>query len=478
MRRARKVAIGRSAGASAGTVVLAGALVVFLPGSAPAADAPACGGIAPNPSVEQVSAPGGAPQGYLFTPAAPVPRSTPPDKLPKLVTDSALAVDGHLKAQIQTPDGRVSSASQTVPYAPGGLYSLSAWTGTVATALAERGNAQSTGLRFSDAAGRTLLEKAQDVTHDVASDNKLARQDFPATAAPDGTSSVTFFATTNRNWVMWDCVNVQLAAYSVKEEVQNPANGEWGPSASLLAGSTAHYRVTVANSGSVPLTGLLVKDPWCTGLPSAFGLDAGASKALTCDHPNLAENDNGHVSTVTVSGVTSASGKLGDQKATATITVTPLPLIDKIGDRVWRDLNRNGLQDDGEPGVGGIPVTLKDGAGGTVATAKSADDGSYLFDKLKDGTYQVCFDVSQLPDGLTVTTRAAGDPAKDSDADPATGCTTAFTLGGDHRENPDVDLGLAPPEPPAPAPPSSSTAVPPPPPSPSPTAVPSATPSP
>jgi uncharacterized repeat protein (TIGR01451 family) len=477
MRRARKVAIGRSAGASAGTVVLAGALVVFLPGSAPATGTSACGGIAPNPSVEQVSAPGGPPQGYLFTPAAPVPRSTPPDKMPKLVTDSALAVDGHLKAQIQTPDGRVSSASQTMPSAPGGLYSLSVWAGTVATALAERGNAQSTGLRFSDAVGRTLLEKAQEVTHDVATDNKLARQDFPATAAPDGTASVAFFATTNRNWVMWDCVNVQLAAYSVKEEVQNPANGEWGPSAALPAGSTAHYRVTVANSGSVPLTGLLVKDPWCTGLPSVFDLAAGASKALTCDHPNLAENDNGHVSTVTVSGVTSAGGKLGDQKATATITVTPLPLIDKVGDRVWRDLNRNGLQDDGEPGVGGIPVTLKDGAGGTVATVKSADDGSYLFDKLKDGTYQVCFDVSRLPDNLTVTTRAAGDPAKDSDADPATGCTAAFTLGGAHRENLDVDLGLAPPAPP---PPSSSTAVPPPPPSStsSSTPVPSPTPSP
>ncbi|QRP46130.1 SdrD B-like domain-containing protein [Amycolatopsis sp. FDAARGOS 1241] len=472
MRRVGKVAIGRSAGASACTFVLAGALVVVLPGvfsgsAAPVASAnrvaPACGGVAPNPSVEQTTEAGGAPQGYLFTPAAPVPRSTPPDKVPKLVTDSAHATDGKLNAQIQTPDGRVSSASQTLPAAPGSVFTLSAYTGSVGSALSERGNAQSAGLRFTDATGRTLLEKAQDVTHDVTSDGKLARQDFPAQTAPEKTANVTFFASTNHNWVLWDCVDLQEAAYTVKEEVQNPITGEWGASATIPAGETAHYRTTVTNSGTAPLTGVLVKDSWCTGLPGAFDLAPGASRQLPCDHPNLAENDTGHVNKVTVTGVKAPSGPLTDQTATASITVTPLPLIDKVGDRAWRDDNRNGLQDDGEPGVPDIPVTLKDGAGSTLAATKTGADGTYAFDKRKDGTYQVCFDVSHLPDGLTVTKAAAGDPAKDSDADTTTGCTAAFTLGGDHRENLDEDLGLAPPPPPPPAPAPSSTTPPPPP---------------
>ncbi|MET7990427.1 SdrD B-like domain-containing protein [Amycolatopsis sp. NPDC005232] len=481
MRRAGKVAIGRSAGASACTLVLAGALVVVLPGSAPAADTSACGGVAPNPSVEQANAPGGAPAGYVFTPAAPVPRSTPPDKVPKLVTNSAHASDGKLNAQIQTPDGRVSSATQTLPATPGGIYTLSAATGSVGSALADRANAQSTGLRFTDSAGRTLLEKSQNVTHDVQSDGKLSRQDFPAQTAPDKTASVVFFATTNRNWVMWDCVDLQLAAYTVKLEVQNPATGEWGPSATIPAGETAHYRTTVTNSGSQPLTGVLLKDSWCSSLPPAFSLAPGASNAVSCDHPNLAENDTGHVNKVRITGVTSTSGTLTDQSATATITVTPLPLIDKIGDRVWRDTDRNGLQDDGEPGVADIPVTLKDGAGGTLATTKTAADGSYLFDKRKDGTYQVCFDVSHLPDGLTVTRQAVGDAARDSDADPATGCTAAFTLGGTTHENLNADLGLAPPPPPPPAPAPTSSTTPPPPsetPAPTETPAPSASPAP
>ncbi|MDT8910512.1 SdrD B-like domain-containing protein [Amycolatopsis sp. PS_44_ISF1] len=277
-------------------------------------------------------------------------------------------------------------------------------------------------------------------------------------------------ATTDHVRVVADCASAQVAAYTVKEEVQDPANGQWGASATLPAGSTAHYRVTVTNSGSVALTGVLVRNPWCTGLPAAFDLGAGAARVLTCDHPNLAENDDGYVSTVRVSGVTAGGGKLADQKATATITVTPLPPIDGVGGRVWRDLDRNGLRGEGEPGVGGIPVTLEDGAGGTVATTKSAEDGSYGFGRLKDGTYRVCFDVGGLPDGLTVTIPGAGDPAKDSDADPATGCTAPFTLGGNHRENPDVDLGLAPPVPPA----SSAPSPPPAPPAPSPPPAPSA----
>lgn len=414
--------------------------------------------MAPNPSVEQTNGAGGAPRGYLFTPAAPVPRSTPADKVPKLLTDTAHAFDGRLNAQIQTPDGRVSSASQTVPAVPGAVYTLSIRTGTVGSALKEDGNAQSTGLRFTDSAGRTLLEKAMDVTHDVSSDGKLARQDFPAQTAPDNTANAVFFATTNHNWLMWDCVNLQEAAYTVKEEVLNPANGEWGASATIPAGETAHFRTTVTNSGSQPLTGVLVKDSWCTGLPGAFDLAPGANRQLTCDHANLAENDTGRVNKVIVTGVTAPSGPLTDQTATASITVTPLPAVDRIGDRAWRDDNRNGLQDDGEPGVAGIPVTLKDGAGGTVASTKTGDDGTYVFDNRKNGTYQVCFDVSHLPDGLTVTKTAAGDPAKDSDADPETGCTPAFTIGGARHDDLDEDLGLAAPPPPPPAPaPTSST---------------------
>ncbi|WP_409461930.1 SdrD B-like domain-containing protein [Amycolatopsis sp. GA6-003] len=452
MRRARKVAIGRTAGAAAGTAMLVGALAVVTPGSAPAEGAPECGGIAANPSVEDAGSPGGPPREYLFTPAAPVPRSTPADRVPKLLTSTAHAVDGHVNAQIQTPDGRVSSASQQVKAVPGGQYSLSVWAGTAQSGLGSRASA-TTGLRFADRAGRVLVEKPLAVTHDVASDGRLARQELPPFAAPDDTAGVSFFASTNHNWVLWDCVHVALAAFAVKMEVRNPAHGTWGPSAAIPAGDAAHFRISVSNTGSEPLTGLLVKDPWCTGLPGAFDLAANASRELACAHPNLTEDDNGHVNTAKVTGA-GPGGPLAEQKASATVMVTPQPSVGKIGDRAWKDLNRNGTQDDDEPGFPELPVTLKDGAGGTVATARTNADGGYLFDQRKDGTYQVCFDISKLPDRLTVTQRGAGTPGLDSAVDPVTGCTSPFTLGGKDRERMDLDIGLAPPLPTVPSAPS------------------------
>ena len=56
-----------------------------------------------------------------------------------------------------------------------------------------------------------------------------------------------------------------------------------------------------------------------------------------------------------------------------------------IGDRVWVDGNHNGIQDAGEPGVGGVGVVLKDAAGATIARTATDASGLYLFDRLPAG---------------------------------------------------------------------------------------------
>ncbi|GGU51282.1 SdrD B-like domain-containing protein [Lentzea flava] len=127
-----------------------------------------------------------------------------------------------------------------------------------------------------------------------------------------------------------------------------------------------------------------------------------------------------------------------------------VPPNNKLGDLVWKDTNRNGLQDGDEPGVPGVTVTLKDGTGATVGTPKQTGaDGKYLFDQLPNGTYQVCFDLSTAPAeyaGYLLTRLNAGaDDAKDSDADPATKCTHTTTLGPDKREDLTLDAGIRPP---------------------------------
>lgn len=66
-----------------------------------------------------------------------------------------------------------------------------------------------------------------------------------------------------------------------------------------------------------------------------------------------------------------------------------------IGNFVWNDQDGDGVQDSGEPGIGGVTVTLTgtDGQGNPVSlTTTTAPDGSYLFPNLVPGTYKLTFD--------------------------------------------------------------------------------------
>ncbi len=69
-----------------------------------------------------------------------------------------------------------------------------------------------------------------------------------------------------------------------------------------------------------------------------------------------------------------------------------------LGDYVWADADGDGIQDAGEPGIGGVRVTLVEvGADGmvgggddtVVGTRATAADGSYLFTGLNAGSYAV-----------------------------------------------------------------------------------------
>ncbi len=98
-----------------------------------------------------------------------------------------------------------------------------------------------------------------------------------------------------------------------------------------------------------------------------------------------------------------------------------------IGDLVWNDLDEDGVQNAGEPGVQGVTVTLYDGAGTQVAQTTTDANGNYLFDNLTPGDYYVVF--SNLPAGYTLSPQdQGGDDALDSDAG-ANGQTATTTLG-------------------------------------------------
>ena len=115
-----------------------------------------------------------------------------------------------------------------------------------------------------------------------------------------------------------------------------------------------------------------------------------------------------------------------------------------VGDRVWLDANADGVQNDGEAGVPGVPVRLigTDVDGNSVDLTTVSDlDGEYLFEGLASGTYKVAFDVSGMT-GYTFTEKSVGeDAAVDSDADPVTGVSDEFTLDLD-TDDLTIDAGL------------------------------------
>ncbi|MFI6097042.1 SdrD B-like domain-containing protein [Lentzea sp. NPDC051213] len=150
-----------------------------------------------------------------------------------------------------------------------------------------------------------------------------------------------------------------------------------------------------------------------------------------------------------VDGCTATTTLGAAKREDLTLDAGLVPPNNRLGDLVWKDTNRNGLQDGDEPGVPGVTVTLKDGAGTQVGQPKpTGADGKYLFDQLPNGTYQVCFDISTAPAeyaGYLLTRLNAGADDKDSDADPATKCTHTTTLGPDKREDLTLDAGIRPP---------------------------------
>ena len=115
------------------------------------------------------------------------------------------------------------------------------------------------------------------------------------------------------------------------------------------------------------------------------------------------------------------------------LSATPTPFDDgdtaKLGDYVWNDYNRNGIQDSTESGIAGVSVALFDSTGTKIKETTTDTDGRYLFDQLAAGEYSVGF---EKPSGFSFTTPKQGsDSATDSDADPITGKTTTISLPAD-----------------------------------------------
>jgi hypothetical protein len=109
-----------------------------------------------------------------------------------------------------------------------------------------------------------------------------------------------------------------------------------------------------------------------------------------------------------------------------------------LGDFVWNDLNKNGVQDAGEPGVQDITVKLFTQTGQLLETIVTDSQGKYFFKGLRQRLYYLQF---SIPDGFEFTLQnASGNGATDSDVD-QTGTTPLISLAHGSTFL-DVDAGI------------------------------------
>lgn len=219
------------------------------------------------------------------------------------------------------------------------------------------------------------------------------------------------------------------------------------------------FRYEVVNDGDTPLI-------WSALIDDVFGdlslecrlpKDIAVGRTEACTISRLAEefpNGKVNIGTVTLLEGTPEDQPPGNNPPLPTQSDeawyrTPLATIPAtLGDKVWLDVNQNGLQDNGEEGVPAVQAMLLDEDGQSRGTITATnDEGLYTFDELAPGNYIVEF---TIPYGYTLTQPFQGsDRAIDSNAslvDLYTARTPVVTLNeGDTDLTIDAGLVFAPP---------------------------------
>ncbi len=157
-------------------------------------------------------------------------------------------------------------------------------------------------------------------------------------------------------------------------------------------------------------------------------------------------------------GQPSASGTFSKGLSLGDVEIqNEIPPI-QIGNRVWNDLNDNGVQDAGEPALAGIRVTLSGPGVPANTTAVTNSNGEYYFSNATGTTSSsAVFSLTGLTSGssyslifpLTSTTltlsnkanSATGSNAEAIDTDPNSTGIISFTLGQAGQNNFSYDAG-------------------------------------
>ena len=137
------------------------------------------------------------------------------------------------------------------------------------------------------------------------------------------------------------------------------------------------------------------------------------------------------------------SGVMG-QVPIPTPTRTPTPI--NVGNFVWDDLDQDGRQDAGEPGLAGITVQLWNGAKTQLLdTAVTNANGNYSLTAPTPGDYRVRVVLPSVGDQFSPKDNAAAGDQLDSDINPSgasLGFTDIYTFASNLISITTIDAGL------------------------------------
>ncbi|MCX7670484.1 MAG: SpaA isopeptide-forming pilin-related protein, partial [Anaerolineae bacterium] len=221
-----------------------------------------------------------------------------------------------------------------------------------------------------------------------------------------------------------DFEDVPPPTATVTKTLTTPASGP------ANVGDTITFTLRVTNTGTTALTSLAISDTydasvltpvgfsltpdgqaagiitWTNSLSPSLPLAVGQSLSLLVAFRADAPTAPGTTAnTIAVTGRDAFGQPLGPLSAQAVVQVRILA-EGQIGDRVWWDINGNGSQDAGEPGIPGVDLLLNGGS----QSATTGAAGDYLFAALAAGTYTVTINPTEFQPGGTLYNWAATYP--------------------------------------------------------------------